>query len=107
MGNLTTTEDIRYTETGLNEDGSRKIFQDPPAGNFDWKKRAAHICSQIQKRGMNTKDFGCVKPEDVSNDYSWRGNVKLVCSRLEHTADPGLPVACGCPPKEWLDKKMN
>jgi hypothetical protein len=93
--------------SGLNKDGSRKILDDPPSGNFDWADRAQHICQQIRKRGMNPKDFGCLNIEETSEDYSWRGNVTLLCSRLEHTLDPGLPVACGCPPKEWAGWLRN
>ncbi len=91
--------------SGLNADGTRIILQEPAVGGFDWKGRAESICEQIKSRGMDPAAFGCVKPADVSADYSWRGNVAMVCSRLEGTTDPGLPVSAGCPPKSWAGWK--
>lgn len=88
-------------EGGLNENGTRKIQGEYNAGGFDWKSRAGHICAGIKKLGMEPSAFGCVEPKEVSDSYSWRGNAALVCKRLENTTDPGLPIALGCPPKEW------
>jgi hypothetical protein len=79
--------------------------QPTPAGapaKFDWKKKSAEICDEIRKRGLNPSDFGCMNPNKVvSLDYSWRGNARMVCTRLLTTPDPGLPEACGCPPLNW------
>jgi hypothetical protein len=79
--------------------------QPTPAGapaKFDWKKKSAEICDEIRKRGLNPSDFGCMNPNKVvSQDYSWRGNARMVCTRLLTTPDPGLPEACGCPPLNW------
>lgn len=76
-----------------------------PAGTpakFDWKTKSAEICNEIRKRGLNPSDFGCMNPESVvSQDYSWRGNARMVCTRLLTTPDPGLPETCGCPPLNW------
>jgi hypothetical protein len=70
--------------------------------SLDWKGRTKQICEQIRMRGLNPEDFGCLKATDeVSNDYSWRGHAKMVCSRLQATPDPALPVTCGCPPPNW------
>jgi hypothetical protein len=69
---------------------------------MDWKKKSVDICEQIRKRGLNPKDFGCTDPSKiVSSDYSWRGNARMVCTRLLTTPDPGLPETCGCPPLNW------
>lgn len=69
---------------------------------FDWKKKSAEICDEIRKRGLNPKDFGCMDPSKVvSQDFSWRGNARMVCTRLLTTPDPGLPETCGCPPLNW------
>jgi hypothetical protein len=69
---------------------------------FDWKKKSAEICDEIRKRGLNPSDFGCMNPNKVvSPDYSWRGNARMVCTRLLTTPDPGLPETCGCPPLNW------
>lgn len=76
-----------------------------PAGKpakVDWRKKSAEICEQIRKRGLNPKDFGCMDPSKVvSQDFSWRGNARMVCTRLLTTPDPGLPETCGCPPLDW------
>lgn len=69
---------------------------------FDWKTKAATICDSIRKRGLDPNDFGCMDPsKQVSADYSWRGNARMVCTRLFTTPDPGLPEVCGCPPFDW------
>lgn len=69
---------------------------------FDWRSKAAQICDSIRKQGMDPNDFGCMDPsKQVSPDYSWRGNARMVCTRLLTTPDPGLPETCGCPPMEW------
>ena len=39
---------------------------------------------------------------EVSNDFSWRGYTRMLCSRLNTTTDPGLSVTVGCPPENWL-----
>lgn len=76
-----------------------------PAGapaKFDWKKKSAEICEEIRKRGLDPKDFGCLDPSKVtSQDFSWRGHARMVCTRLLTTPDPGLPETCGCPPLNW------
>lgn len=69
---------------------------------FDWKTKAATICDSIRKRGLDPNDFGCMDPsKQTSVDYSWRGNARMVCTRLLTTPDPGLPEVCGCPPFDW------
>jgi hypothetical protein len=69
---------------------------------YDWKNKAAEICDSIRKRGLDPNDFGCMNPKkQVSADYSWRGNARMVCTRLLTTPDPGLPETCGCPPMDW------
>jgi hypothetical protein len=70
--------------------------------SFDWKGRAQQICDQVVGRGLDPSDFGCIKDQNsVSDGYSWRGNVKLVCSRLQTHSDPGVRESCGCPPVAW------
>jgi hypothetical protein len=88
-------------ESGLNADGTRLISAEPVVGGFDWKERAGHICASIKKAGMEPASFGCVDSASVSDTYSWRGNVAMVCNRLEGTTDPGLPLTMGCPPRTW------
>ena len=75
----------------------------PKTGNFEWKKRAKAICEQVRLRGMNPADFGCRADiyDDADPNFSWRGYTAMLCSRLETTMDPGLPVTVGCPPSNW------
>jgi hypothetical protein len=69
---------------------------------YDWRSKATQICDSIRKQGMDPNDFGCMDgSKQVSSDYSWRGNARMVCTRLLTTPDPGLPETCGCPPMEW------
>ena len=72
------------------------------ASPFDWQERAAFICDAVQKKGLNPKDFGCLRPDEyVSDDFSWRGYAKMICTRLGTSMDTGLPETCGCPPLTW------
>jgi hypothetical protein len=69
---------------------------------FDWKARAKEIENQVRKRGLNPKDFGIMEQGGkVSNDFSWKGYARMICTRLQTTMDPGLPETCGCPPLDW------
>lgn len=72
------------------------------ASGLDWKDRSASICDQITKRGMNAYDFGCMKDTStVSENFSYRGYAKMICSRLATNYDPSIPELCGCPPPTW------
>jgi hypothetical protein len=76
----------------------------PPsaAGHFDWKDRSKEICDQVSKRGLNAYDYGCLNnPEDVGENFSYRGYARMVCARLETNYDPSIPGLCGCPPPTW------
>jgi hypothetical protein len=69
---------------------------------FDWKERAHQIEGQIRKRGLRPDDFGLMPTDTkVSNDFSWKGYAKMMCTRLQATMDPALPETCGCPPMDW------
>lgn len=70
--------------------------------HFDWKQRSKEIEGQVKKRGLQPKDFG-IMPEGtkVSNDFSWKGYARMICTRLQATMDPSLPETCGCPPMDW------
>jgi hypothetical protein len=70
-------------------------------GSYDWKARATHICQQVSARGLNPGDYGCINPSSVSDGFSWRGNAKMVCTRLATLYDTSIPGASGCPPINW------
>jgi len=70
--------------------------------HFDWKQRAKEIEDQVKKRGLKQSDYGILeKDAKVSNDFSWKGYVRMICTRLQATMDPSLPETCGCPPMDW------
>ena len=69
---------------------------------FDWKARSKQIEQQIKKRGLKASDFGIMAPQTkVSEGFSWKGYARMMCTRLQATMDPSLPVTCGCPPLDW------
>jgi hypothetical protein len=69
---------------------------------LDWKKRSQQICDMIDRRGLKSSDFGCMKNTDsVSSNFSFRGYAKMICARLATNYDPGIPELCGCPPPTW------
>ena len=73
------------------------------APHFDWKARSTQICNQINARGLKAYDFGCLKSDAVvSDNFSWRGYTRMVCTRLATVYDPSIPDLCGCPPPSWL-----
>lgn len=69
--------------------------------HFDWKTRAIDIENQIKKRGLNPKDFGVLTDKKVSDNFSWKGYTRMMCTRLQATTDTSLPETCGCPPMNW------
>lgn len=69
---------------------------------FDWKQRSKEIEDQVKKRGLNPADYGIMpKGSKVSEEFSWKGYAKMMCTRLQATMDPSLPETCGCPPLDW------
>lgn len=70
--------------------------------HFDWKQRVKEIEDQVKKRGIRPEDVGMMPPNTkVSSDFSWKGYARMICTRLQATMDPALPVTCGCPPMDW------
>jgi hypothetical protein len=66
----------------------------------DYKARVRFLCSQISEAGLgDPREFGCIAhpATDVSPDYSWHGNYKMVCSRLGNTWGDWYPEMFGCP----------
>ena len=69
--------------------------------HFDWKQRAKEIENQVKQRGLTSSDYGIMSEKNVSSDFSWKGYVRMICTRLQATMDPSLPETCGCPPMDW------
>jgi hypothetical protein len=101
-GGSGTLNSVNTDTTGGDSTDSPTAAGSGPAGSFAWKERASFICDQIQKREMNPNDYGCLQDTTaVSENFSYRGYAKMICSRLATNYDPGIPELCGCPPPEW------
>ena len=69
---------------------------------FDWKQRSSDIIGQIQRRGLNPKDFGALpSSSNMSKEFSWKGYTKMICTRLMAAEPNRLDEMCGCPPSTW------
>jgi hypothetical protein len=69
---------------------------------FNWKDKCKQLYTALERMSLDPGDFGCLAPgTQVSPDYSWRGNAKMICTRAATHADPGLPEQIGCPPVSW------
>ena len=75
---------------------------------FDWKQRAKEIEAQVKKQGLKPADFG-IMPEGTktSDDFSWKGYTRMMCTRLQATSDPSLGITCGCPPMDWKGWRIS
>lgn len=83
--------------------GSRASFDYSQVGGPDYKKNVKFLCSQIKAAGLGEpREFGCIanQEEDVGPEYSWKGNYKMVCSRLGNTWGEWYPEMFGCPKPE-------
>ena len=76
--------------------------------HFDWKERSKQIEGQVKKRGLNLSDYGIMPPNTkVSEDFSWKGYARMICTRLQASMDPALPETCGCPPMDWKGWRIS
>ena len=67
-----------------------------------WLQGENAIIHLPKARGLKQEDFGIMtKDRKVSDNFSWKGYVKMICTRLQATMDPALPETCGCPPMDW------
>jgi hypothetical protein len=88
---------------GVPSSSGSKGSSSTSASPFDWKARSTQICNQINARGLKAYDFGCMKSDAVvSDNFSWRGYTRMVCTRLATVYDPSIPDLCGCPPPSWI-----
>ena len=96
---------ITVSGNGTSGDSSKvpagTLYSSKPT-TFVWKDRANQICDQISKRGLNPDDYGCLQdPDDVDENFSYRGYARMICTRLGTNYDPSIPEVCGCPPLTW------
>jgi hypothetical protein len=69
---------------------------------FNWKDKCKQLYDALRRMNLDPGDFGCMAPgTQVSPDFSWRGNAKMICTRAATHSDPGLPEQIGCPPVNW------
>jgi len=69
---------------------------------FNWKDKCKQLYDALKRMSLDPGDFGCLAPgTQVSPDFSWRGNAKMICTRAATHSDPGLPEQIGCPPVNW------
>jgi len=84
----------------INQRGSRASFDPTLVGGPNYKKNVKFLCSQIKAAGLgDPKEFGCIANQDtdVGPEYSWKGNYKMVCSRLGNAWGEWYPEMFGCP----------
>jgi len=88
------------TDKMIKNRGSSASFDTSLLGELDYKKTVQFLCSQIKSSGLGEpKEFGCIEnPEaEVGPNYSWKGNYKMVCSRLGRSWGEFYPEMFGCP----------
>jgi len=107
LADLDNVSNAKFVPKGGEQPVTDRLAQKPmdegrgPAP-FDWKQRAKEIEGQVKARGLNPNDFGIMSGNNkVSNDFSWKGYSRMICTRLQATMDPSLPETCGCPPMDW------
>jgi hypothetical protein len=113
-------DNVNSTSCGNSKDSkdSQSLSSDPYASTpeeagrgpsqFDWKTRAKEIEAQVKKRGLTSTDFGIMKENTkVSDNFSWKGYSRMICTRLQATMDPSLPETCGCPPMDWKGWRIS
>lgn len=94
------------TNEAIANRASLASFDYSKAGGPDYKLRAEFLCNQIRDAGLgDPKEFGCIGQSDVGPEYSWRGNYKMVCSRLSHTWGNWYPEMFGCPNEDIAYKQ--
>lgn len=94
------------TNESIANRASLASFDYSKAGGPDYKLRAEFLCNQIRDAGLgDNREFGCVGQSEVGPEYSWRGNYKMVCSRLSHTWGDWYPEMFGCPKEDIAYKQ--
>lgn len=98
--------DETVTDIFAHRPDDRQIKKTGPS-HFNWKERAKQIEGQIKKRGLNPDDYGIMKDTtQVSDNFSWKGYARMICTRLQASMNPSLPETCGCPPMNWSGWKI-
>jgi len=99
----------QMTDEEIARRGSRATFDETKVGGADYKKNVKFLCQQIKAAGLgDPSEFGCIanQQSDVGPDYSWKGNYKMVCSRLGNTWGSWYPEMFGCPKQDVSHTQM-
>lgn len=99
----------QMTDEEIARRGSRATFDETKVGGADYKKNVKFLCHQIKAAGLgDPSEFGCIanQESDVGPDYSWKGNYKMVCSRLGNTWGSWYPEMFGCPKQDVSHTQM-
>ena len=88
-------------DTKIRTRASNASFDPSKVGTLDYKERAKNLCAQIGGAQLgDPTEFGCIMDQSsVSKNYSWKGNVEMICSRLGNTWGAWYPEMFGCPKK--------
>jgi len=72
------------------------------AGTYDWQKRYSDIADQVKRRGLDPNDYGFLpQGAAVGPTFSWKGQTKMACTRLQAMSLNKMDEMCGCPPGNW------
>jgi polyhydroxyalkanoate synthesis regulator phasin len=99
----------QMTDEEIARRGSRATFDETKVGGADYKKNVKFLCHQIKAAGLgDPSEFGCIanQESEVGPDYSWKGNYKMVCSRLGNTWGSWYPEMFGCPKQDVSHTQM-
>jgi len=87
------------TDEQIQARGSASAFDERTVGGLDYRARAKDVCRQLKEEYGNSREFGCIEDQtSVGADYSWRGNIQMICNRIGDMWGSDAGDKYGCPP---------
>jgi hypothetical protein len=87
------------TDEQIQNRGSASAFDERTVGGLDYRARAKDVCRQLKEEYGNSREFGCIEDQtSVGADYSWRGNIQMICNRIGDMWGSDAGDKYGCPP---------
>jgi len=87
------------TDEQIQARGSASAFDERTVGGLDYRARAKDVCRQLKEEYGNSREFGCIEDQtSVGADYSWRGNIQMICNRIGDMWGSDIGDKYGCPP---------